>query len=88
MAPKKGKGKGKAKKQELDMNTNEEWYVEIQYPDGVMMGKEWESHLRNVPVSDYNHRTNMIEKEMTLELVHPTSKKTPEGLPIYNDDVK
>ena len=30
----------------------------------------------------------MIEKEMALELVHPTSKQTPEGLLIYNDDVK
>ncbi|KAH9294688.1 hypothetical protein KI387_038276, partial [Taxus chinensis] len=68
MAPKKGKGKVKAKQLEPEVETNEEWYAEMQYPDGVMMGKEWESHLRNIPVSDYNHHTSTIEKEMTLEL--------------------
>ncbi|KAH9294736.1 hypothetical protein KI387_038324, partial [Taxus chinensis] len=39
-------------------------------------------------VSDYNHHTNMTEKEMALELVHPKNKRTQEGLPIYSDEVK
>ncbi|KAH9296298.1 hypothetical protein KI387_039886, partial [Taxus chinensis] len=84
----KGKGKGKKKEEEIPLDTNEEWYSEMQYPDGVLLGQEWESHIRQMPVIDYNHRSSTIVKEMALELVHPTNKQTPDGMPIYSDIVK
>ncbi|KAH9318145.1 hypothetical protein KI387_019914, partial [Taxus chinensis] len=39
-------------------------------------------------VSDYNHHMSTTEKEMALDLVHPTNKRTSDGLPIYNNEVK
>ncbi|KAH9315562.1 hypothetical protein KI387_024189, partial [Taxus chinensis] len=92
MAPKKAtvslkKGKGKGK-QRAATSFNEEWYVEMQYLDGVFLRKEWVSHVRKMAMSDYNHHIGTIEKEMALELVHPTNKWTQEGMPIYNDEVK
>ncbi|KAH9309465.1 hypothetical protein KI387_037376, partial [Taxus chinensis] len=51
--PKKGKDKGK--QQETNTHTNEEWYAKMQYPNAVMVVKEWESHLKNMSVNDYNH---------------------------------
>lgn len=87
MAPKKidgtpKKGKGKGKQQETITSINEEWYVEMQYIDGVLIGNEWESHLRKLTVSDYNHHTNVTQKEMTLDLVCLKNKRTPECMPI------
>ncbi|KAH9313654.1 hypothetical protein KI387_022281, partial [Taxus chinensis] len=67
---------------------NEEWYAQMQYPDGVLLGKEWVSHVRKIAMSDYNHRTSTTKKEMVLELVCPIDKRTPEGIPIYSDEVK
>lgn len=92
MAPKKPvstikKGKGKGKNQENSVHTNEERYAEIQYPNGVFLGKEWKSHLTNMSINDYNHHQSTIEKEMVLELVHPKNKWTIEGFPIHDDDV-
>ncbi|KAH9314987.1 hypothetical protein KI387_023614, partial [Taxus chinensis] len=46
--PKKDKGEGKGKQQEIEAHTNEEWYAEMQYSDGVLLGKEWESHLKDM----------------------------------------
>ncbi|KAH9323774.1 hypothetical protein KI387_018413, partial [Taxus chinensis] len=51
----KNKGKGKKKEEEIPLDTNEEWYSEMQYPDGVLLGKELESHVRQMTVIDYNH---------------------------------
>ncbi|KAH9308867.1 hypothetical protein KI387_036778, partial [Taxus chinensis] len=62
---KKGKGKGKGKKkQEIPLDTNEEWYSEMQYLDGVLLGQEWEYHIRQMTMIDYNLRSSTITKEM------------------------
>ena len=34
------------------IDVQEDWYSEIQYPDGVLLGKEWLSHVTNMVVSD------------------------------------
>ncbi|KAH9289041.1 hypothetical protein KI387_033158, partial [Taxus chinensis] len=39
-------------------------------------------------LNDYNHHLSTNEKEMALVLVSPTNKMTPEGFPIYDDDIK
>lgn len=60
----------------------------MQYPHGVLLEKEWVSHVRKMSVSGYNHCACTTEKDMALELIHSTDKITLERMPIYSDEVK
>lgn len=60
-------------------------FSEMQYPEGVIIGQEWDSPIRKRKVSEYNHRTLENKKELDSLLISRTNKCTMDDMPVYDN---
>ncbi|KAH9303223.1 hypothetical protein KI387_014806, partial [Taxus chinensis] len=89
MAPKKAfaaaiKGKKKVVVEEEEM-VPKIHFSEMKYPEGVIIGQEWDSPIRKRKVSEYNHRTAENKKELDSLLTARKNKHTVDDMPFYDD---
>ncbi|KAH9296913.1 hypothetical protein KI387_028595, partial [Taxus chinensis] len=55
------------------------------YPEGMIVGQEWDSHIHQCKINDYNHRTSDNKKELDALLSMKMNKHTAEDMPVYDD---
>ncbi|KAH9295479.1 hypothetical protein KI387_039067, partial [Taxus chinensis] len=88
MAPKKAPATGVKGKKKVEVEEEiapESNFSEMQYPEGVIVGQEWDSHIHQCKINDYNHRTSDNKKELDALLNTKTKKHTTEDMLIYDD---
>ncbi|KAH9288687.1 hypothetical protein KI387_032804, partial [Taxus chinensis] len=88
MTPKKvptAGDKGKNKVEVEDEVAPKINFLDIQYPEGVLVGKEWDFHICKCKISDYNHRTSDNKKDLDVLLSMKTNKRIAEDMLVYDD---
>ncbi|KAH9323851.1 hypothetical protein KI387_018490, partial [Taxus chinensis] len=85
MEPKKAvatrvKEKKKVVEEEEEM-APESNFSKMQYPKGVIVGHEWDSHIRKRKVSEYNHHTIENKKEIDPLMNTKANKHMVEDMP-------
>ncbi|KAH9289164.1 hypothetical protein KI387_033281, partial [Taxus chinensis] len=52
---------------------------------GMLVGQEWDSHIHQCKISDYNHQTSDNNNELDVLLSMKTNKHMVEDMPVDDD---
>ncbi|KAH9311953.1 hypothetical protein KI387_026988, partial [Taxus chinensis] len=65
--------------------THESNFFEMQYPKEIIVGQEWDSHIRRSKVSEYNHCTTEDKKELDALLNTKMNKCMAKDMLVYDN---